>query len=87
MSMNPAGERLAGPRTHQCVQSLRAGVVTHSSGLILIFEEPRSVTGVRVVVGTMLQGGSPCGYYFPIQLGSMWSPISAGMTSKLIGSF
>ena len=26
-----------------------AGVVTHSSGLILLFEEPRLVTGVRVV--------------------------------------
>ena len=34
-----------------------AGVVTHSSGLILIFEEPRSVTGVRVVVGTIVTGG------------------------------
>ena len=34
-----------------------AGVVTHSSGPILLFEEPRSVTGVRVVVGTIVTGG------------------------------
>jgi hypothetical protein len=34
-----------------------AGVVTHSSGLILFFEEPRSVMGVRVSVGTIVTGG------------------------------
>ena len=34
-----------------------AGVVSHSSGLILIFEEPRAVTGVRVVAGTIVTGG------------------------------
>ena len=57
MSMNPAGARLAGPRTHECVQSLRASLVTQSGGLILLVEEPRSVTGVRMVVGTMVTGG------------------------------
>ena len=51
MSMNPAGVRLAGPgRINACEAG--AGVVSHSSGLILIFEEPRAVTGVRVVAGT-----------------------------------
>ena len=29
----------------------------NSSGLILIFEEPRLVTGVSVVVGTTVTGG------------------------------
>ena len=34
-----------------------AGVVTYSSGPILLFEEPRSLVGVRVVVGTIVTGG------------------------------
>ena len=34
-----------------------AGVVTYFSGPILLFEEPRSVVGVRVVVGTIVTGG------------------------------
>ena len=38
------------PRTHQHIRSVRAGVVTYSSGLSLLFEEPRSVIGVRVVI-------------------------------------
>jgi hypothetical protein len=57
MSMNPAGARLAGPRTHHACKASGAGVVTQSSGLILIFEEPRLVTGVRVVVGTTVTWG------------------------------
>jgi hypothetical protein len=56
MSMNPAGVRLTGPgRINACEAG--AGVVSHCSELILIFEEPRAVTGVRVVAGTIVTGG------------------------------
>ena len=48
-----------------------AGVVTYSSKLILLFEEPRSVIGVRVVIGDNSYRGPPCGHSFPIQLRSM----------------
>ena len=35
-----------------------AGVVTYSSGPILLFEEPQSVVGVRVVVRTIVTGAA-----------------------------
>jgi hypothetical protein len=71
MSMNPAGRDWQGPGRINACKASGAGVVSHSSGLILIFEEPRAVTGVRVVAGTIVTGGSPCGHSFPIQLRSM----------------
>src|ERR1700730_7044904 len=43
-----------------CINAYKASgasFVSRSSGLILLFEEPRSVTGVRVVVGTIVTGG------------------------------
>ena len=64
MSMNPPGPRLVGPRTHQCVRSVRGWRRHHSSGLILLFEEPRLVTGVRVVVGTTVTGGMAMRTFF-----------------------
>ena len=50
MSMNPAGEGRT-PDASMRAKPPGAGVVTHSSGLILLLEEPRSVTGVRGWLG------------------------------------
>jgi hypothetical protein len=47
MSMNLLERDWQGPGRINAWEASGAGVVTHSSGLILHFEEPRSVTGVR----------------------------------------